>query len=136
MSGEFTIEGSDVALDALASEVERRAGAVSDPTLPSVEERSTAHQSPKEPFAILLRSLSEDADTSQAFPAQSHRRLGNAVVAAKRGFRMAFQPFINEALSRQKQFNRRLLDILSILHAENQRLTERVKQLEAAAKDR
>jgi hypothetical protein len=136
MSGEFTIEGSDVQLDALASEVERRAGTMPDPALAPVAERADSSLSQGEPFAVLLRSLSEDADTAQGLPPQSHRKLGNAVVAAKRGFRLAFQPFINEALSQQKQFNRRLLDILAILHAENQRLTERVKELEAAVKDR
>jgi hypothetical protein len=136
VSGEFTIEGRDVELDRLASEVERRAGGAHDPELPSVPEESHEQNVPVEPFAALLRSLSEDTDTAQGLPPQSHRALGRAVVAAKRGFRLAFQPLINEALARQKQFNRRLLDVLSILHAENQRLTERVKELEAAMKDR
>jgi len=136
MSDDFTIEGSDVELKALVSEVERRAGAVSDPALPVAPEKIDSPAPTSDPFALLLRSLSEDADTSQGFPAQSHRKLGGAVVAAKRGFRLAFQPFINEALSRQKIFNRRLLDILSILHVENQRLAERVKELESAEKDR
>jgi len=137
VSGDFTIEGSDLELDALASEVERRAGVARDLPLSSVEDaEAQPAATPAEPFALLLRSLSEDADTSQGFPPQSHRKLGGAVVAAKRGFRLAFQPLINEALSRQKLFNRRLLDILSVLHVENQRLGERVKELEAAVKDR
>jgi hypothetical protein len=133
--GDFTLEGSDVELDSLASEIERRAGAASDPPLLPGTEESTFTR-PADSFAVLLRSLSEDADTAQGFPPQSHRALGGAVVAAKRGFRLAFQPLINEALSRQKLFNRRLLDILSLLHVENQRLSERVKELEAAVKDR
>ena len=136
MRGDFTLEGADVELDSLASEIERRAGAASDPPLAPVTEETTDITRPVDSFAALLRSLSEDADTSQGFPPQSHRALGGAVVAAKRGFRLAFQPLINEALSRQKLFNRRLLDILSLLHVENQRLSERVKELEAAVKDR
>jgi hypothetical protein len=133
--GDFTLESADVELDALASEIERRAGAASDPPLEPMTDETTFTR-PVDSFAALLRSLSEDADTSQGFPPQSHRALGGAGVAAKRGFRLAFQPLINEALSRQKLFNRRLLDILSLLHVENQRLSERVKELEAAVKDR
>lgn len=136
MSGNFTLEGSDVDLDSLSSEIELRAGAASDVPLEAVAEEPPRLATPVDSFAVLLRSLSEDADTSQGFPPQSHRALGGAVVAAKRGFRLAFQPLINEALSRQKLFNRRLLDILSVLHVENQRLSERVKELEAAAKNR
>jgi hypothetical protein len=136
MRGDFTLEGSDVELESLASEIERRAGASSDPALVGVAEELPQITGPVDSFAVLLRSLSEDADTAQGFPPQSHRTLGGAVVAAKRGFRLAFQPLINEALSRQKLFNRRLLDILSVLHVENQRLSERVKELEAAVKNR
>jgi hypothetical protein len=132
----FTLEGSDVELDTLASEIEHRAGAAIDVPLAAASDETSRTTGPIDPFAALLRSLSEDADTAQGFPPQSHRALGGAVVAAKRGFRLAFQPLINEALSRQKLFNRRLLDILSLLHAENQRLSERIKELEAAAKDR
>jgi hypothetical protein len=135
VTGDFTLQGSDVEVESLISEVERRVGATSDlPLAPVAAEEVPV--GPADSFAVLLRSLSEDADTAQGFPPQSHRALGGAVVAAKRGFRLAFQPLINEALSRQKLFNRRLLDILSLLHVENQRLSERVKELEAAAKDR
>ena len=136
MRGDFTLEGSDVELDSLASEIERRAGASTDPVVTGVAEDLPQITGPIDSFAVLLRSLSEDADTAQGFPPQSHRAPGGAVVAAKRGFRLAFQPLINEALSRQKLFNRRLLDILSVLHVENQRLSGRVKELEAAVKNR
>lgn len=84
-------------------------------------------------FGELLRSLAANADTTKGFPPQSHRSFGSALVAAKRGFRFAFQPLINEAFSRQKIFNHRLLDALAALRAEQQALENRLGALERGA---
>jgi hypothetical protein len=55
-------------------------------------------------------------DSRHAPPATSHRRLvGPALVAAKRGFRLVAQPFINEVLRRQVEFNEAILNALAQL---------------------
>jgi len=133
MTEAFTIESPPLDVEALSLEVERRVrpGPDEPPDRVDGQERS-ANPSPGEsPVEALLASLSEDADAAQGFPPQSHRKLGAAVVAAKRGFRAALQPFINETFARQNLFNRRLLDILAALHAENRALASRLARLEA-----
>lgn len=138
MTKGLELSGLDVDLGALASEVERRAGVGPDEPVAHaavvpevVPAQGPSHAPPPSVLQVLLRSLAEDADVSQGFPPQSHRALGGAVIAAKRGFRKAFQPLINEALARQNAFNRRLLDTIAALHAENERLELRLAQLEA-----
>jgi hypothetical protein len=85
----ITLSGPDLDLEALSTEVERRAGPGPDEAIaraaPSAEE--THPESPGSALQVLLSSLAEDIDAAQGFPPQSHRTLGGAVVAAKRGFR-------------------------------------------------
>jgi hypothetical protein len=133
MSEVFRIESPSVDVEALSLEVERRVrpGPDEPPTRVPPGGQAESQSSIRSPVEALLASLSEDADASQGFPPQSHRKLGGAVVAAKKGFRLALQPFINETFARQKVFNRRLLDTLSALHAENRALEARLERLEA-----
>ena len=128
----FSVEGEGLDPLALLTEIERRAG----PELASPPSVAAAEPppDPTDLFGRLLRSLSENADAAQGFPPQSHRSFGGAVVAAKRGFRMAFQPFINEALARQRGFNQRLLDALAALRSEQLRLESRLEALERKAR--
>ncbi|MHA7631848.1 hypothetical protein [Corallococcus sp. M7] len=68
-------------------------------------------------------------DARYADPPSSHRPLvGPALVMAKRAFRLAFQPFINEALRRQVEFNEAILDALMLIH-EHQRVQARTQSL-------
>ena len=60
-------------------------------------------------------------DSRHAPPATSHRKLvGPALVAAKRGFRLLAQPFINEVLRRQVEFNEAILNGLAQLNEQVQ----------------
>jgi hypothetical protein len=122
----FSIEGEGLDSEALVSEVERRVGKAIEAGPPPDDAPRTV----TDLFGELLRSLAENADTTQGFPPQSHRSFGSALVAAKKGFRLAFQPLINEALSRQKIFNHRLLDALAALRAEQQSLDARLAAIE------
>jgi len=57
----------------------------------------------------------QDARTGLAI--HSHRKLlGPFLVAAKRGFRLAFRPFLNEALRKQSLFNETLVSLLQAEH--------------------
>ena len=68
-------------------------------------------------------------DARYADPPSSHRPVvGPALVMAKRAFRLAFQPFINEALRRQVEFNEAILDALALIH-EHQRVQARTQAL-------
>ena len=59
----------------------------------------------------------EKSDSRIADPPSSHRPLlGPALVLTKRTFRLVFQPFINEMLRVQVEFNERILDGLALLH--------------------
>jgi len=133
MTGGFEIEGPVLDIEALAAEVERRVrpGADAPPERDPRERGTSTETWPLSPVEALLASLAEDADAAQGFPPQSHRKLGSAVVAAKKGLRLALQPFINETFARQKVFNRRLLDTIAALHAENRALQMRLERLEA-----
>lgn len=67
------------------------------------------HTEPAAPAEALerLRAL---ADARTGLPITSHRTIaGPAVVAAKELFRHSFQPFINEALRKQSEFNSALI---------------------------
>ncbi len=131
----FAIEGEGLDSENLVAEVERRVGKALDAgqaAEPPIEPRLTV----TDLFGELLRSLAANADTTKGFPPQSHRSFGSALVAAKKGFRFAFQPLINEALSRQKIFNHRLLDALAALRAEQQALEARLATLEGGKSSR
>ncbi|RKG87874.1 hypothetical protein [Corallococcus terminator] len=68
-------------------------------------------------------------DARYADAPSSHRPVvGPALVMAKRAFRLAFQPFINEALRRQVEFNEAILDALALIH-EHQRVHARTQTL-------
>jgi hypothetical protein len=127
----FKIEAPQLDLTSLAAEVERRVR----PGIDDLPERQPAppviEPTKLSPVEALPASLLEDSDATQGFPPQSHRRLGGAVVAAKKGFRLALQPLINETFARQKVFNRRLLDTIAALHSENRALETRLERLEA-----
>ncbi|WP_186001879.1 MULTISPECIES: hypothetical protein [Corallococcus] len=78
--------------------------------------------------ALLLEARSK-ADVRYVEPATSHRPvLGPVLVFAKRSFRGAFQPFINEVLRRQVHFNEAILDALTVV-IENQREHARTQAL-------
>ncbi|MHB8418515.1 MAG: hypothetical protein ACYDCL_10595 [Myxococcales bacterium] len=130
----FTVTGEGLGGDALIAEIERRAGKElgGAPVEAEIPRTPTA----RDLFGELLRALASDADASRGFPPQSHRSFGSAVVAAKKGFRLAFQPLINDALSRQTTFNNRLLDALAALHAEQQALAARIERLEKGRGER
>lgn len=92
-----------------------------------------------------LRGAVEKKDTRYADAPHSHRPvLGPVLVTAKRVFRGTFQPFINEVMRRQVEFNEALLSALATLHdtqQENARLQAawrkemeaRIARMEAAA---
>lgn len=126
----FSVEGEGLDAPGLMAELERRVGPL--PTAPPTVQAEAPPPDPQDLFGRLLRSLTLNADSAQGYPPQSHRSFGGAVVAAKRGFRLAFQPFINEALARQRSFNERLLDALAALHADQLRLERRLDALAAS----
>lgn len=68
----------------------------------------------------ILEDPRRRADVRQVEPATSHRPLvGPALVAAKRTFRAVFQPFINEVLRRQVEFNESILNALAVMYEES-----------------
>jgi len=95
----------------------------------------------------LLEEPRRRMDTRRADPATSHRPyIGPVLVAAKRTFRFAFQPFINEVLRRQVEFNEALLTSLAALYEQvrvnartqalwRKEVEERLKALEEAARN-
>ncbi|NVJ04028.1 hypothetical protein HUW63_02055 [Myxococcus sp. AM001] len=97
------------------------------------------------PWPALLQEARGKMDSRYAEPATSHRGglTGTALVLAKRAFRLTFQPFINEVLRKQVEFNESILDALATLHdvqreqaraqaAWRKELERRLAQLEAA----
>ncbi|QDE91373.1 hypothetical protein BHS06_21645 [Myxococcus xanthus] len=70
------------------------------------------------PWPALLQEARGKMDSRYAEPATSHRGglTGTALVLAKRAFRRTFQPFINEVLRKQVEFNESILDALATLH--------------------
>jgi hypothetical protein len=97
-------------------------------------------------WPALLRGPYVKRDTRYAPPPTSHRPLvGPALVLAKRAFRLAFQPFINEILRRQVEFNEALLDSLARLYEQQREevrlytawrreMAARLERLEAQAR--
>jgi hypothetical protein len=65
----------------------------------------------------ILETPRQKKDTRYADPPTSHRPLvGPALVLAKRAFRLAFQPFINEVMRKQVEFNEAILDSLALIY--------------------
>lgn len=69
----------------------------------------------------VLQAPREKKDTRYAEPATSHRPVvGPVLVLAKRSFRKLFQPFINEVMRRQVEFNEAILDALAHIYEQQQ----------------
>ncbi len=105
--------------DAVARETER----LPTPS-PEAEEalrralEAAARPATPTPWPALLQEARGKMDSRYAAPATSHRGglTGTALVLAKRAFRLTFQPFINEVLRKQVEFNESILDALATLH--------------------
>lgn len=75
----------------------------------------------------LLQAPRSKKDSRYVEPPTSHRPLvGPVLVTAKRAFRLAFQPFINEVLRKQVEFNEAILDSLALIY-EHQREESRAQ---------
>lgn len=75
----------------------------------------------------ILETPRQKKDTRYADPPTSHRPVvGAALVLAKRAFRLAFQPFINEVMRKQVEFNEAILDSLALIY-EQQRESARTQ---------
>jgi hypothetical protein len=75
----------------------------------------------------LLQTPRGKKDSRYAEPPTSHRPvLGPLLVFAKRTFRLGFQPFINEMLRKQVEFNEAILDALATMY-EHQQLQSRTQ---------
>ncbi|MDY7229544.1 hypothetical protein [Hyalangium rubrum] len=75
----------------------------------------------------ILEAPRQKKDTRYADPPSSHRPVvGPALVLAKRAFRKAFQPFINEMMRKQVEFNEAILDSLALIY-EQQRENARTQ---------
>ena len=75
----------------------------------------------------ILETPRQKKDSRYADPPTSHRPVvGPALVLAKRAFRMAFQPFINEVMRKQVEFNEAILDSLALIY-EQQRENARTQ---------
>jgi hypothetical protein len=82
---------------------------------------------PETQWPPLLETPRGKKDSRYADPPSSHRPVvGPVLVAAKRAFRLAFQPFINEVLRKQVEFNEAILDSLALLY-EHQREESRTQ---------
>ncbi|RYZ42897.1 MAG: hypothetical protein EOO71_06060 [Myxococcaceae bacterium] len=97
----------------------------------ALRRRFTATQAPASSTAWphFLEGARLKRDSRYADAPTSHRPvMGPALVMAKRAFRLAFQPFINEALRRQVEFNESILDALALIY-EHQRVQARTQAL-------
>ena len=75
----------------------------------------------------ILETPRQKKDSRYADPPTSHRPVvGPALVLAKRAFRLAFQPFINEVMRKQVEFNEAILDSLALIY-EQQRENARTQ---------
>jgi hypothetical protein len=69
----------------------------------------------------LLQAPRNKKDSRYAEPPSSHRPVvGPVLVLAKRAFRLTFQPFINEIMRRQVEFNEAILESLATLYEHQQ----------------
>ncbi|MDC0715239.1 hypothetical protein POL68_42715 [Stigmatella sp. ncwal1] len=132
---------------ALAQELADEAARLPDPPASAQERlRDQLESSARPPLDTawpqVLQAPREKQDTRYADPATSHRpAVGPVLVFAKRSFRRIFQPFINEVMRRQVEFNEALLDSLALIYDEQREnartqaawrkeLSERLAQLE------
>ncbi|WP_257455761.1 hypothetical protein [Archangium lipolyticum] len=77
----------------------------------------------------VLQAPRNKKDTRYADPPSSHRPVvGPVLVTAKRAFRLAFQPFINEIMRRQVEFNEAILESLAVIY-EHQQESSRTQAL-------
>ncbi len=75
----------------------------------------------------ILQAPRSKKDSRYVEPPTSHRPVvGPMLVTAKRAFRLAFQPFINEVLRKQVEFNEAILDSLALIY-EHQREESRTQ---------
>jgi hypothetical protein len=76
----------------------------------------------------VLQTPRSKKDSRYAEPPTSHRAglMGPLLVFAKRTFRLGFQPFINEMLRKQVEFNEAILDALATVY-EHQQLQARTQ---------
>ena len=75
----------------------------------------------------LLETPRQKKDSRYADQATSHSPVvGPALVLAKRAFRRVFQPFINEVMRKQVEFNEAILDSLALIY-EQQRESARTQ---------
>lgn len=90
--------------------------------------RSTLERTNRAPaeaaWPPLLESPRQKKDSRYVDPPTSHRPVvGPALVLAKRTFRLLFQPFINEALRKQVEFNEAILDSLALIYEQQREST-------------
>lgn len=88
-----------------------------------------SHRAPAEvEWPPVLQMPRDKKDSRYAEPPTSHRTgvVGPVLVTAKRAFRLAFQPFINEMLRKQVEFNEAILDSLAQIY-EHQREESRTQ---------
>jgi hypothetical protein len=85
-------------------------------TLENAEQASLEREWPP-----LLQAPRNKKDSRYADPPSSHRPVvGPLLVFAKRTFRLGFQPFINEMLRKQVEFNEAILDALATVYEHQQ----------------
>ncbi|MCY1030802.1 hypothetical protein OV207_04985 [Corallococcus sp. BB11-1] len=90
---------------------------------------ATQEQASSSAWPTFLEAARRKRDSRYADAPTSHRPVvGPALVMAKRAFRLTFQPFINEALRRQVEFNEAILEALALIH-EHQRVQARTQTL-------
>lgn len=88
-------------------------------------------------WPAVLQAPLEKKDTRHAEPATSHRAgVGPLVVFAKRSFRRVFQPFINEVMRRQVEFNEAILDSLALIYEQQQERARAEARWRAAMEER
>ncbi|XXF80659.1 hypothetical protein P2318_13175 [Myxococcaceae bacterium GXIMD 01537] len=107
---------------AIAEEAERLPRPTAE-ELEAVRERLKLSERPAADAAWpqVLQAPREKKDTRYAEPATSHRPVvGPVLVLAKRTFRGLFQPFINEVMRRQVEFNEAILDSLALIYEQQQ----------------
>jgi len=125
--------GRDVSGDKLVAWVQARLAArgLAGPASSSID---LSQVEPRvDPFAFNVEALGEHTDTTRALPLETHRGGlgGQAVLVAKRVFRLTCQVFINEALGRQVVFNGHVRDAYAQLSAEVVQLRAQVQELSA-----
>lgn len=88
-------------------------------------------------WPAVLQAPYEKKDTRYAEPATSHRPVvGPVLVLAKRSFRRLFQPFINEVMRRQVEFNEAILDSLALIYEQQQERARAEAQWRLAMEER